>query len=668
MTQGSPPIDLAHEASFQLGPAEVRPATREVMLNGTSEMLEPRVMQVLVMLYRHRGEVVARDDLVARCWGRVVGDDAINRCIARLRRLAETSGGFTIETIPRIGHRLHEAAISVTVPADPEPASASAARPAKSWVLPPHWLLIALLLLVILISALAYWLVSAHRDPSRETVVQAPPRLSIAVLPFTPLYNDPDANNLGDSIALAVADTLSSGTRFVIIAPSKSFQFRGAAKAGAGQALHADFVIDGEVRRTPGWITVTVRAIEGRDGTTMRSVTVSRPSDRADTLADDVATRVAGFGWVTASGFSLAARWDAHVMAAHVRANDKIFASGDPSTAYEITRRVAAEAPNDAFALHQHAAAISYWYGTLPPEKQAALVAEARELEARVIRLDPGYGDAYIVLQATTPTVEWSERERLLNTCLSLVPESVYGKFALSEFLYSTGRLREAEPVIEATFQRVPYQESFIAKTFNSRIWLGRPAEAEPLIDRFVRTYMRKGMVLANLFEATAFNGNLSAAEKILHDPAVLHVYQPEAPSPLYGQVIAALKHRRPADIAAVTGACSAIAGRPPEIRQTCFLALSALGRLDEAFRIAGELYPDLRGATEAERQRKWMANYLHPTRFLFVPATAPLRADPRFTGIAARLGLLDYWKSTRHVPDFCAAEKAPVCAALGVR
>jgi DNA-binding winged helix-turn-helix (wHTH) protein/TolB-like protein len=664
MTSTPHPIDLAHEASFQLGPAEVRPATREVVLGGTSETLEPRVMQVLVMLYRHRGDVVARDDLVAHCWGRVVGDDAINRCIARLRRLAESSGGFTIETIPRIGHRLHEAAIAERAPpADPEPIP----PPAASRALPPRWLLIALLA-VILLSAAAYWLVTANRDPSRETVVQAPPRLSIAVLPFTPLYNDPDANNLGDSIALSVADTLSSGTRFVIIAPSKSFQYRGAAKAGAAQALHADFVIDGEVRRTPGWITVTVRAIEGRDGTTVRSVTVSRPSDRADTIGDDIATRVAGFGWVTASGFSVAARWDAHVMAAHLRANDKIFTSGDPSTAYEITRRVAAERPDDAFALHQHAVAISYWVGTLPPEKQAGLIAEAKALEERVIRLDPGYGDAYIVLQATTRIVEWAERERLLNTCLSLVPESVYGKYALSEFLQSTGRLREAEPVIEATFQKVPYQESFMTKAFNSRIWLGRPAEARPLIDRFVRIYMRKGMVLANLFEATAFNGDLATAEEILRDPAVLHVYEPETPSPLYGLVIAALKHRRPDDIAAVTAACSSVTGRPPEIRQTCFLATSALGRLDEAFRIAADLYPDLRGASDVERQRKAMAHYVHPTRFLFVPATAALRADPRFTGIAARLGLLDYWKSTRRLPDFCAAEVAPVCAQLTAR
>ena len=45
-------------------------------------------MQVLVALARRRGQVVSRDQLIETCWaGRVVGEDAINRCIAKVRRL-----------------------------------------------------------------------------------------------------------------------------------------------------------------------------------------------------------------------------------------------------------------------------------------------------------------------------------------------------------------------------------------------------------------------------------------------------------------------------------------------------------------------------------------------------------------------------------------------------
>src|SRR5690348_9452733 len=99
-------MELAREASFTLGSMEVRPSTREILFGGGREVLEPRVMAVLVVLGRARGEVVTRDDLTAACWeGRVVSDDAINRVISRIRRVSDLTGGkdFTLETITKVG-------------------------------------------------------------------------------------------------------------------------------------------------------------------------------------------------------------------------------------------------------------------------------------------------------------------------------------------------------------------------------------------------------------------------------------------------------------------------------------------------------------------------------------------------------------------------------------
>ena len=103
-------VVLAHEQPFDLCPFRVDPPTRQVIAGAEHFTLEPRVMQVLVVLAKARGQVLARDELVDRCWdGRIVGDDAINRVIGRLRQLAEMSeGGFRIETIPRVGYRLIE--------------------------------------------------------------------------------------------------------------------------------------------------------------------------------------------------------------------------------------------------------------------------------------------------------------------------------------------------------------------------------------------------------------------------------------------------------------------------------------------------------------------------------------------------------------------------------
>ena len=122
-------IELAREADFALGDLRVRPAAREVEAAAGKTTLEPRVMQVLVALARHAGSVVSRDELIAQCWaGRVVGDDAIHRCVARLRRLADSHGGFVVETVPKVGYRLQPQ--EPHAHAAPAAASAPAARAA----------------------------------------------------------------------------------------------------------------------------------------------------------------------------------------------------------------------------------------------------------------------------------------------------------------------------------------------------------------------------------------------------------------------------------------------------------------------------------------------------------------------------------------------------------
>src|SRR4051812_32920311 len=103
------PVILAHERSFAIGDAEFHPPTREVCFAGQRSIIEPRVMQLLIALHRAGGAVVNKDDLVQSCWdGRVVGDDAINRVVSRLRSVAEKKAGrqFRIETIAKVGYRL----------------------------------------------------------------------------------------------------------------------------------------------------------------------------------------------------------------------------------------------------------------------------------------------------------------------------------------------------------------------------------------------------------------------------------------------------------------------------------------------------------------------------------------------------------------------------------
>jgi DNA-binding winged helix-turn-helix (wHTH) protein/tetratricopeptide (TPR) repeat protein len=132
---------LVERADFELGSALVHPSTRTVTGPGGTAQVEPRVMQVLIVLADAAGAVVTRDALLARCWGGVyVGDDSLNRAIGGVRRIAKDIGGgsFEVETIPRTGYRLITQAESAAVMSEAqgsEPAPASSGRVARRWFL-----------------------------------------------------------------------------------------------------------------------------------------------------------------------------------------------------------------------------------------------------------------------------------------------------------------------------------------------------------------------------------------------------------------------------------------------------------------------------------------------------------------------------------------------------
>jgi DNA-binding winged helix-turn-helix (wHTH) protein/tetratricopeptide (TPR) repeat protein len=104
---GRPAIRLAACPPLRLGRLHITPATRQAAWDAETRTLEPRVMQVLIALACAEGAIVGRDELIERCWdGRVVGGNAINRVISLIRRLAEESGAFRLETVTKVGYRL----------------------------------------------------------------------------------------------------------------------------------------------------------------------------------------------------------------------------------------------------------------------------------------------------------------------------------------------------------------------------------------------------------------------------------------------------------------------------------------------------------------------------------------------------------------------------------
>lgn len=110
--------------SLRFGAFTVDPTAGEMVGPAGREQLDPKVMQVLVLLAQRAGDVVSRHELLEQVWpGVVVGDEVVSRCIYQLRRHLRHAGGderyaSLVETLPKRGYRLNCASPS-WVPAPP---------------------------------------------------------------------------------------------------------------------------------------------------------------------------------------------------------------------------------------------------------------------------------------------------------------------------------------------------------------------------------------------------------------------------------------------------------------------------------------------------------------------------------------------------------------------
>lgn len=107
-------------APFRVGTWLVQPRRNRITRNDQTIALEPKVMEVLVVLAEQAGEVVTRDELLEAIWAElVVTEEALTRCISALRIAFgdDYQHPTFIETIRKTGYRL----IAPVTLADPVP-------------------------------------------------------------------------------------------------------------------------------------------------------------------------------------------------------------------------------------------------------------------------------------------------------------------------------------------------------------------------------------------------------------------------------------------------------------------------------------------------------------------------------------------------------------------
>jgi TolB-like protein len=601
-------IVLAHEASVRLGPLVIEPAMRRVVRDdGGEEFLEPRVMQTLVALLRAGGRILSRDDLLAQCWGGVeVGEDALNRVIGRLRRLAEGvgEGAFRIETITKVGYRL-------LAEAQPAPAEVQAEAPDRA------------------------------------------PEPLLAVLAFDNLSGDADFLYFSDGVSEEILHTVAKRTGLRVVGRSSSFQLRGPDKSARRVAaeLNATHLLDGSVRRSGDQIRITAQLVDCATQTELWSDRFDRALTDIFALQDEIAAAIATALNATLSPAPAAGPIDPVAYDLYLRGRMPLptFMAFD----LPMLEQAVARAPEfaQAWAMLAFARAVDLCW-----DNRAASTPQdwdgMRQSARRALELDPTAGVAYLALAIGLPICgRYAEQFALVDKALAVSPHDPIVLTHASGLENTVGRHSAALAYATQAFELDPYYTApFYAAVLEA---VGRREDGWAAYDRALARWPHSILLVAaalrSACESEAWERYDRLRAAVLPEVAehwLIGALDQTAKtvrnwSPATAEIVIARLRRELAKSGVIVMGWAGVACEKG-LTDTVYELIEA-SSFDHFFTDSG----GFKGVDLS-------------FNVIFSPIFAAMRRDIRFVRFCDRLGYCDFWVRTGLWPDF-AAEVAPV-------
>jgi TolB-like protein/DNA-binding winged helix-turn-helix (wHTH) protein len=279
---------VSKAASIRIGPWTANPALNLLERGTLSIKIEPRAMDVLVLLARHDGAVVSVDEIIVSIWkGVIVGEGSVYLAISQLRQALDdpADGVRYIETIPKRGYRL-------TVPVEHSepnalPTQAAAQTPGhRPMKRPFRWWLAAGFAGVAIFAIFAATLRNGARPVSEN---------SVAVLPFDNLSSDPEQAYFADGVTTELLNTLSRVRDLRVTGRTSSFHFkdRNENLRTIGDTLGVGHVLQGSVRKAGNQVRIAAQLSNARTGDQLWSETYERSLDDIFLIQDEIAKSVA---------------------------------------------------------------------------------------------------------------------------------------------------------------------------------------------------------------------------------------------------------------------------------------------------------------------------------------------------------------------------------------
>ena len=402
---------------------------RELRRGAEPVALEPQVFDLLVYLVRNRGRVVTKDDLIDGVWGgRIVSDSALTTRLNAARRAVNDSGAEqrVIRTVPRRGVRFIGEVSEEGEPEEIAALTAAADRPAAT-------------------------------------------RLSIVVLPFDNLSNDPGQQYFADGITGDLTTDLSRIPDMLVISRNTAFTYRSKPvdTRQIGRELGVRYVLEGSVRRSGNQVRVNAQLIDAEADAHLWAERFDGDTSDLFALQDELTSRIA-------AGLNL------EVISAEAARR-----THNPDALDYILRARAARAKK-------------------PPSRD--VFAEVASLLEHALLLDPQSADAKshlasllagAVLDAMTdtPTADIERAKVLSEEALAASPRSPLAHYAMGNVLRAQRRYAEAIPEFETALALDRNRAFAYFALGQCKLFTGSLEETIPLTERAIRLSPREGQI-----------------------------------------------------------------------------------------------------------------------------------------------------------------------------
>jgi TolB-like protein/DNA-binding winged helix-turn-helix (wHTH) protein/Flp pilus assembly protein TadD len=280
---------------FRVGDWEVHPQENRLRRAGEERTLEPKVMDVLVLLAGNSGKVVSREQLLDSVWaGVVVGDEAVSRAISLLRTALgdDQKHPVYLKTVPKRGYCILASVAPLAADGSNESGTSRDLLHLRNRAGRTRKLgFIAVTVLALAIGYFAYDQSQIRSEPDEPLEGAG---ISIAVRPFVSMSDDFENTYFADGLSEDLLNLLVSVPAFRVVGRNSSFSFKDkdVDAAQIGEELGVSYVLEGSVRMTADHIRVTARLIEAKSALHLWSATFDREPGDVFAVQDEIATAV----------------------------------------------------------------------------------------------------------------------------------------------------------------------------------------------------------------------------------------------------------------------------------------------------------------------------------------------------------------------------------------